>query len=151
MKECYKCKNDKELDEFSKETKKKDGLNMYCKSCIKETKTEKKITKKILEKKCKCCLEIKVINEFYIHRESKDNYNIYCKKCVNEKYKKYISKKKIITEKKCIKCNETKKLLDFDINKKGKDGKDEYCLYCKVCSIETKEMLHRMRYILHVQ
>lgn len=134
MKTCYRCKIDKELDEFNKDSKKKDGLNLYCKGCLKEMKAEKKITEEILEKKCKCCLEIKVINEFNLDRGKKDNYNIYCKKCVKEKNENSISKNKIenITEKICIKCNETKNILNFHINKKSKDG---YYIYCKLCTI----------------
>lgn len=36
MKKCCKCKQDKELDKYAKKSKSEDGLNPYCKSCIKE-------------------------------------------------------------------------------------------------------------------
>ncbi len=134
MKNCYRCKIEKALNEFNKDSKKKDGLNSYCKDCLKEMKAEKKITEEILEKKCKCCLEIKTINEFNVDKGKRDNYNIYCKKCVKEKNENSIKKNKIenITEKKCIKCNETKNVLEFHIKKQSKDG---YCTYCKLCTI----------------
>lgn len=33
MKKCYKCKETKDLSEFHKNKRKKDGLNHYCKDC----------------------------------------------------------------------------------------------------------------------
>ena len=36
MKVCIKCKEEKNPTEFGKHKKRKDGLNIYCKSCIKE-------------------------------------------------------------------------------------------------------------------
>ena len=36
MKNCYKCKTEKEKTEFSKNKSQKDGLNNICKSCKKE-------------------------------------------------------------------------------------------------------------------
>jgi hypothetical protein len=137
MKVCNRCKIKKKIDKFNVDNKKKDGLNIYCKNCLKEMKAEKKITEEILEKKCKCCLEIKMINEFNVDKGKKDNYNIYCKKCVKEKNDKSISKNKIknIIEKKCIKCNETKNVSEFHINKQSKDG---FCVYCKLCNIKYK-------------
>jgi hypothetical protein len=36
MKNCYKCKTEKEKNEFSKNKSQKDGLNNICKSCKKE-------------------------------------------------------------------------------------------------------------------
>lgn len=35
MKNCYKCGEDKPLDEFHKNKNKKDGLQNYCKACAK--------------------------------------------------------------------------------------------------------------------
>ncbi len=38
MKQCYKCKNDFELNElnFGKDKSKKDNLSIYCRGCLKE-------------------------------------------------------------------------------------------------------------------
>jgi hypothetical protein len=137
MKTCYRCKIDKELNEFNKDSKKKDGLNLYCKGCLKEMKAEKKITEEILEKKCKYCLETKMITDFNVDKSKRDNYNLYCKKCVKEKNEKSISKNKVenIIEKKCSKCNNIKHIKDYHISKKSKDG---YYTYCKLCTINYK-------------
>jgi len=42
---CSKCGITKELTEYHKKTKSKDGLQNYCKSCIKETNTNFRETK----------------------------------------------------------------------------------------------------------
>lgn len=36
MKLCLRCNTNKELNEFSKHSRRKDGLQVYCKSCIKD-------------------------------------------------------------------------------------------------------------------
>lgn len=38
MKECTKCKENKELNRFSKDIRNKSGTNNWCKECIKESK-----------------------------------------------------------------------------------------------------------------
>jgi hypothetical protein len=42
MKECRKCGNRKDKDEFGKDIQKKDGLNFYCKSCIKKRSAQQR-------------------------------------------------------------------------------------------------------------
>ena len=34
MKQCYKCKKELEVTDFGKDKSKADGLNVYCKECI---------------------------------------------------------------------------------------------------------------------
>jgi len=40
IKTCLKCKEDKQLSMFSKNASKKDGLNIYCKDCLKIQKAK---------------------------------------------------------------------------------------------------------------
>ena len=42
MKKCCTCKEPKTLDSFSKNKRKKDGLQTKCKSCAKEYREENK-------------------------------------------------------------------------------------------------------------
>ena len=44
MKECRKCKETKELTQFSKRNKKKDGLASWCKKCITQASYKRKAT-----------------------------------------------------------------------------------------------------------
>lgn len=43
MKFCKKCNQNKEKDNFGKDKQKTDGLNQYCKKCIKDRSAEQKI------------------------------------------------------------------------------------------------------------
>ena len=47
MKVCGKCKIEKDDSEFYKNSKRKDGLNYYCKLCHKEYSKEYKKTEKV--------------------------------------------------------------------------------------------------------
>ena len=42
MKICNKCKTEKEFVKFTKDKKKKDGLNIYCIDCVKEIRIKNK-------------------------------------------------------------------------------------------------------------
>ena len=43
MKTCIKCEIEKDLSEFTKNKQSKDGLNVYCKECVKKTTLEKRL------------------------------------------------------------------------------------------------------------
>lgn len=44
MKSCSRCKNSKEISEFSKDRSTKDGLAMYCKSCTSEYRKNNRLS-----------------------------------------------------------------------------------------------------------
>tara|TARA_R110000737_G_scaffold351922_1_gene395743 strand:+ start:35 stop:721 length:687 start_codon:yes stop_codon:yes gene_type:complete len=77
MKECTKCKEQKDLSEFSKKKKSKDGLQYACKSCIKEYNKDNK--EKIAE------------NTKQYYKENKEKIKQY-KKENTEKIKQYKKK-----------------------------------------------------------
>lgn len=70
MKECKKCKNEKELDQFCNKKTEKDGKHRYCKSCMKEEgdKYYQEVGK------------IERANYYLQYRtENKEYFNTYCK------------------------------------------------------------------------
>ncbi len=51
MKICIKCKIPKELKEFNKNKRKKDGLEVYCKECVREKSKQYYLENKIIHNK----------------------------------------------------------------------------------------------------
>lgn len=93
MKTCSKCKEEKELSEFHKNSLKKDGYNSYCKSCMRTLQNQnqhlyrqrqKRNTKKYIERNkefvnrykslcgCKICGEKRSWILDFHHLEDKD-------------------------------------------------------------------------------
>jgi hypothetical protein len=105
LKRCTKCKRWKEISEFCKDSARKDGLRIYCKSCNKTyaLKRYRKIKKSIRdylryedrhrvirgfkEKLCSRCKQWKYYSEFHKHRRSKDGLSFQCKDCLRERSK----------------------------------------------------------------
>ena len=87
-KQCLKCNENKFLNQFNKNKAKKDGLDIYCKDCIKE-KAKKYynpyiplIAKdKINNKICIKCNEEKPKIDFSKNKKQKDGLYYYCKQC----------------------------------------------------------------------
>lgn len=90
---CSKCLIDKNVGEFHKHKKMKDGLYSQCKECrILKSKFDYKInsekTKKIIEeKKCCSCGIIKNISSFHKQIGTNDGYRVMCKDCRKEDFK----------------------------------------------------------------
>lgn len=76
MKKCARCQNLKELEEFSKDKKRKDGLNKYCRKCASDIYYQNKDT--ILSRQ----------REYYVKHKS-----AHIKKC-QEWYQKNIEARK---------------------------------------------------------
>lgn len=88
---CPSCKKEFSLDSFGKNSYRRDGLNIYCKECVKEkSKRQKEKYRQQketdqLEKKCTGCNRILPIDMFHRCRISKGGFNSRCKDCVNVK------------------------------------------------------------------
>lgn len=103
--ECYKCKETKDINNFSKNKSKKIGVNTICKECSKEYMKKYNLENKEIVKKCR--EEYKIKNkeklkeqsiEYY--KENKEKISEYQKKYrelnkeyLNEKNKKYRNEK----------------------------------------------------------
>jgi hypothetical protein len=120
---CGKCKIEKNVSEFHRHRRKKDGLDIYCKVCASERKKEYRLEhgEEIREKyriehpnmivrvkenipdgmkRCFKCKEIKPVDQFSPSKQSKDGRHTNCKACrclmVKEAYRKDIEKSRAI-------------------------------------------------------
>ena len=111
MKLCTKCKIEKDEFEFTKSKLKKDGLNCWCKKCVKEYKINNK--NKISEKSTK----YRINNKEKIKKIHK-NYYFANKDEISKKYKKhYINNKDKYSENhKEYYINNKKQLLEKSKN-----------------------------------
>lgn len=88
MKYCKKCHKGKSIKNFSKNIRKKDGLQPYCKACNKiankknnDNRRQFGPTIKRLEKFCNDCKTYKPTSRFGKKTSSADGYQSYCKLC----------------------------------------------------------------------
>lgn len=113
VKKCSRCCQEKSLEEFSIDKKRKDGLMVYCKGCVKirylENKDKYKKTKKEYyennrdnefsgnlddDRECFKCNEIKKVCDFSKDRSKKDGLMIYCKECETKRKQLYYQQNK---------------------------------------------------------
>jgi hypothetical protein len=88
MKCCNKCKIQKELDDFSKNKRNKDGLNHYCKSCSSNIRKENYILNKDKISKKR---RNKYSENIEQSREKKRNYYHLNKERILESQKEYLN------------------------------------------------------------
>jgi 5-methylcytosine-specific restriction endonuclease McrA len=90
MKTCRRCKQNKKQTEFYKNSAMADGLQNYCKSCIKESRQGKKYqsdgsrSKPIVlpgHKYCRPCNTVKPTSEFFNSKSRSDGLADECKEC----------------------------------------------------------------------
>ena len=148
---CTKCKTEKPLTAFHRDSSKKDGHRPICKVCTNENrrKNEKKEDVPDNHKKCNCCESIKPLTAFY---KSGNSVRYICMECDNEKrsesYQKEHGKNKstkdrgklalaltavaqMMTQKKvCHSCQEEKDLEDFRSRNRNIDGLSNKCKSC---------------------
>lgn len=82
---CKRCLKEKPLDEFGKSDTTPDGLQSWCRECIKLYSVLNRKYKDVGGVKlCRKCHEIKPKTEFYPNRGKKDGLQSYCKDCCKE-------------------------------------------------------------------
>lgn len=95
---CSSCKKELPLDMFGRSSGEFDGLNKYCKECVKYKSALQRQRRvqlgyiKIEKKMCSCCHQIKSIEEFHKTPYSKDRRKGVCKECANKKNREYSKK-----------------------------------------------------------
>lgn len=140
MKECSRCKNKKTTECFSKMSSASDGLQAYCKQCVREYNRNSYIPVVKAEhpegmSKCSRCTNILPESNFY---KRKNGVSGYCKSCTKEYNKKYRNKhlpshlkSSSAGYKVCRKCFEELPHDKFTKNKKLSDGLSSYCVPCQ--------------------
>src|SRR3989304_3612584 len=145
---CSCCKQEKNIADFDKRKRNKDGFCKKCKICWQENK--KKNKERLLQehlkyqegnpidkKVCSKCGEEKSVNEFWKKRTSKDGFSARCKSCIKEtktknreklfqEHKKY-QLENPIDKKVCTCCKEEKLVSEFSKDKNSKDGLSFQC------------------------
>ena len=98
MKTCKSCLKSLPLENFHKNSSKKDGHDIYCKRC--RTINYKAIAIKPINKTCPdmkmCskCKKVKNAKEFYLKSSSIDGLSSWCIDCIKENAKKYYKENK---------------------------------------------------------
>jgi len=89
MKTCSKCKIEKSVEEFSKQSASKDGLYPHCKSCRKiyRSMLDTRIPSGLVEKMCGDCKSMKPISKFGTSKSLKDGLQWRCKECAKLYYR----------------------------------------------------------------
>jgi hypothetical protein len=132
QKKCPKCGIVKDISDFHKNNKTKDGYACHCKECRKIYKAKAPKKYVLVEfKTCNTCKKIKSISEFHISAFRKDGHKNDCKSCLEIKSKEYLKNgKRIVIEKVCRKCGILKPISMFH-NARGRyDGHNEVCKDC---------------------
>ena len=151
IKVCTKCQLPKPLSEFSKDKNRKDGLNPWCKFCIKKSIEESKERilqehikyqekNPILFKICAYCKELKPVSNFHKSKSAKDGLNCRCKSCrKNDTKQRYLKNKdKIIIKSKKYQL-EHKEQHKLSVKKHYIKHKPEISLYHKQWYLKNKD------------
>ncbi len=95
MKRCSKCKKSKDEAEFHNDSSKKDGLNPWCKKCMREYnhkyygwskrylsyEQRHRVVGRVKQKRCSKCRKWKAESEFCKKSARKDGLRVWCKPC----------------------------------------------------------------------
>ena len=132
---CFGCKMTKELSNFCKDRRTKDGLNCYCRDCRKIKGLEYANLPLDPMPEIKICTVCKIGKppiEFGKDRRSKDGLTRLCKDCQKIKYEEYaiFPCDPIPDMKVCKKCKMWKSPKDFRKSKGGRDGLNRICRNC---------------------
>ena len=102
MKQCSKCKKQKDESKFGKNPKSKDGLAYWCRDCEAEYAREcyeqkrgsvkkynnykdlHRVAGGVKQKRCGRCKKWKAENQYYKHNRHKDGLAVWCKECANK-------------------------------------------------------------------
>ena len=91
---CNKCKKEKPLESFYKDSKRLDGRQGWCKDCCEKYRAKiKKLPKTTpTTKKCSECGRVLKIEKFSKDNSTLNGYNSCCKDCTKKQHKKYVKR-----------------------------------------------------------
>jgi hypothetical protein len=102
MKQCSKCKKQKDESEFYTNSRNIDGLDYLCKDCQRADTRERYKNKRgsvkkynnykdlhrvaggVKQKRCGRCKKWKAENQYYKHNKQIDGLAVWCKECANK-------------------------------------------------------------------
>ncbi len=146
MKQCTKCKKQKDKSEFSIHRKNKDGLRDWCKKCEREYRRRyyrrnrgpvkkylryeerHRIVNRVKQKRCTKCKKWKDESKFGKDSNNKDGLRYWCKDCVRA-YKRECYKKEGKGLKKYYRYEERHRVVD--------GVKQKRCSKCKRWKAES--------------
>jgi hypothetical protein len=120
---CSKCKQEKDLSEFYHHKNSKDGLNWYCKQCMKESLAQRKNDEKLIRIRKRACHKFYSNHKDKYIRRNKNNF-IDERRCINQRIITIVN---MIKELKKYNSNE----LINKINIKQKELHDKIDELCK--------------------
>lgn len=123
MKECRKCKEEKDLSEFHRHKARKDGRTEVCKKC-RCTAKQKPIEKEGF-KICYHCKEEKELTLFNKQCDGRKGVASRCKICYNS------NDAPNVRQKKCTSCFKVKRANLFGKKSSSPSGLSSICLPCK--------------------
>jgi len=140
VKICTKCKEEKDLNSFTKNKNHKDGLEYFCKLCKKEHQESKKemTYPDIVSKVCSKCKVDKPLSEYGKCTSCFLKVKPSCKKCRNLEYLEDIPRVK--------KYKEDNKEYLKEYNKKWQNENKEYVKQLKILyKTENKDLINAYR------
>jgi len=100
MKQCTKCNEMKQIDQFAKNKSNKSGIHSWCKLCMTEKvlgyrggRVFKKLTETESHKQCRLCEKMKLYSEFATKDSRTTKTETYCKEC-----KKFMGTEKVLSK-----------------------------------------------------
>jgi len=99
MRQCSKCKKQKDESEFGKNRTRTDGLRIWCRECESEYARERyeknrgavkkynnyedlhRVAGGVRQKRCGRCKKWKAESQYYKHLRHKDGLAVWCKEC----------------------------------------------------------------------
>jgi len=145
-KRCSKCGIEKPLSDFNRNHVRKDGVQVFCRSCeniyrkARYVPAPPRIRVPRTEKRCSHCGMVKPLSDFYRRRRNSENpgASSECKRCnyeiqhaivlANQKRKRELILAR--REKKCCICKIVKPLDQFPVCRTRLDGKNSTCKSC---------------------
>ncbi len=163
---CNKCKVEKNLSTFHKDSSTIDGYRYICKICAssyrRDAKKMKNDKNSINSKICPSCGELKIFREYYKDKSHKDGISSSCKVCFNKHKRKTEAKYTISFQKNqletlngiklCTKCKVEKLIVEFSNAKHSPTGKLSICKTCasEIQAIKRKKDL-KIRHSVSMQ
>lgn len=80
-KKCPRCEKDLRLTAFAKNKTRPDGLQVYCRNCLKQIRLKSRLRRPPATKTCPKCKETLPSSNFWRNNSQKDRLQPYCKGC----------------------------------------------------------------------